>query len=226
MSEFHQLARPSWHSYVMVCSHFSFWVPVRTCYVRGLILEAISLAISFVISILYHACDEGLYCAANLNLETWHFIDVWCTFFLVCFVLGVYFLQLPGKWSSLLRIVWFVVITLAVSYDRFSLPLMGSLFVTPAILLALRYAHPHGRKAFVVHFEPFPFLVGMSVFGVALIVFVSAGEEVAGARKLHDVSKPKPANVPDTTLYWMYHGLWHVLCMISTHFVVMAKRDF
>ena len=220
----HQQARPSLHSYAMLLSHLSFFIPIVTCYRRSLLLETISLATAFFISTLYHACDEGLHCAGNLNLHAWHFVDVWATFLIVCFVLGVYFLQLPPRWAGALRVIYFIVITGAVSYDRFLFPLMASLFVTPLVLLLVRYGHTNGRVAFAMNFEAKPFAIGITLFGLALVVFVIAGEEVAGARKLHDLSKPKPSDVPDTTLYWAYHSLWHVLCMVSTHFIMSAKK--
>jgi len=224
MEHLHQHARPSPHSYVVLLSHFWFFLPIWTCHRKGLLLETVGLTTALLVSSLYHACDEGLHCAGSMDLPAWHFVDVWATFLIVCFVLGVYFLQLPPTWAGALRVTYFVVITAAVSYDRFSFPLMASLFVTPLLLLLLRYGHSNGRVVFAMHFETKPFLIGMGAFGCALVVFVAAGEEWLGARRLHDVAKPKPKDVPDTTLYWALHSLWHVLCMVSTHLIISAKK--
>lgn len=219
----HQFVRPSGHSYVILLSHVSFLLCITAAVRKRLLMESVSLLFSGVISICYHVCDENFGCWLNLNIFQWHAADVWSTFFLTCFVLGVIVLDIEDrKMRFVLRFVYFVLVTGFVWYDPGSVLLLGGLLFVTAVLVFFRYAvqrhHKASRKS---RKDVRRLVIGLAVFAVSLGCFILANTPIVGYQ-LHDPRAGlKPMDVPDTTVYWFFHSIWHFASAIAAYQMVL-----
>jgi hypothetical protein len=234
--EWEQLERPSYHSYVLLLSHVSFLLSIVAAFRRRLVLESFSLVLSGLISVGYHVCDENLYCAFGWSIYQWHAMDVWSTFFLICFVLCVMVLDIRARRTKyIVRAAYFAVVTGAVWYDRSSLMIFSGLLGSVAFLVVFRYGvqrHYAVRQSMQqrsgyrgpVGGGVENLVIGLAVFCCSLACFVLANTPIVG-RLLHDSRDgPKPMDVPDTTVYWAFHSVWHFSSALSAYLIIRFIR--
>jgi hypothetical protein len=226
----HQLVRPSGHSLVILASHVSFLLCLATAVRRRQLLEAASLALSATISFCYHLCDENIACPLGWSVFAWHALDVWSTFFLVCFVLGVLVLDFDTRRARVLaRAAYFALVSGCVWYDRGSMLLFGGLLASVAAAVLFRYGvqrhhqQRHQRRARRFHIRKL--VTGLAIFGVSLGCFVVANTPVVGP-VTYDAARDgavKRMDVPDTAVYWFFHAVWHFASAISAHFILQFR---
>ena len=221
--QLHQEVRPSGHSAVIMASHVGFLLSIGIAFKARRLVEAMSLSLSALISLHYHVCDENLWCPYGLDVTIWHALDVWSTFFLICFIFGVMVLDLPNpKHRFILRTVYFVSVTGSVWYDKGSMMLFGGLLASVALLIVARYAlaKPSNRQRKKKSLGDL--VVGLIVFVIALGCFVLANTPIVGHTRYDPkVDGPlKPMDVPDTSVYWVFHSIWHFSSAISSFFVL------
>lgn len=221
-----QLQRPSAHSYIILASHASFIFCIREAIRRRLFVESMSLLLSATISMFYHLCDENFHCAFGIDIYGWHAADVWSTFFLICFVLGVMVLNINNKlWRTILRMAYLTAITVFVWTDPGNMVLLGSLLVVVATTVTLKFSlfpdkcnlsssRRQERNQFLA--------VGLGTFALALGCFVVANTPIVGPITYSaDIHGPrKPMDVPDTAVYWVFHSIWHFLSAVSGYFII------
>ena len=212
-----QLARPSFHSYVVLASHVSYALSFRTALVTGQHLELASLALSLAISIGYHICDENITCGLGLDIQRWHALDVWSTFFLICFVIGVRAMNFTSSTTrTAVRTVYLVLVTAFVIIDRGNLALLGSLLASVAIGLVVRSVLGGGIGGDTTYLA-----YGLGVFACSLGCFVLANTLIIGPSTWRpEAGKLKPMDVPDTAVYWFFHSVWHFASALSAHFLL------
>ena len=212
-----QLTRPSFHSYVVLASHVSYALSFRTALRTAQYLELASLALSLAISVGYHICDENLACGLGLDIQRWHALDVWSTFFLICFVLGVRAMNFASTAvRTIVRTTYLILVTVFVIIDRGNLALFGALLASVAVGLVLRSVLGGGIGG-----EPKYLVYGLAVFACSLGCFVLANTPIIGPRTWQpETGKLKPMDVPDTAVYWLFHSVWHFASAISAHFLL------
>ena len=221
-----QHQRPSLHSYVILASHASFIVCIAEALRRRLVVESVSLLLSAFISIFYHLCDENLHCAFGMDIYGWHAADVWSTFFLICFVLGVMILNIRDAFGrNALRMAYLAAVTLFVWIDAGNMLLLGSLLVVVATSVVLRFTWwpLEDKLSHAKRVERNKFLaVGLGTFALALGCFVVANTPVVGPVTYNaSIHGPqKPMDVPDTAVYWVFHSVWHFLSAVSGYFII------
>ena len=212
-----QLSRPSGHSYVLLASHVAYAVGFRTAIRTGQYLELASLLVSLCISVGYHVCDENLYCSLGLDIQKWHALDIWSTFFLICFVIGVRAMDFASATvRAAVRVVYLLLITTFVVIDRGNLALFGLLLASVAVLLVVRhvagYAHSGNRHLLAM---------GLGVFAVSLGCFVLANTPVIGPVTWPGGGQLKPMDVPDTAVYWAFHSVWHFASAVAANMLLL-----
>ena len=230
-SDWYQLTRPSWpHSHVILASHTAFALCLYTAVVHGHALEAAGLTLSAAISVAYHICDENFACAFGWPIATWHALDVWATFFLVCFVLGVMVLDLPSRKARFAaRAAYAALVTSFVWYDRGSMLLFGGLLLSVAVAVFFRYAVQRRHLAWgaAKRRARLRYLItGLAIFSLSLGCFVVANTSVIGP-VTYDAARDgpvKPMAVPDTAVYYLFHSVWHACSALSAHCIVKFKN--
>jgi hypothetical protein len=213
-----QLSRPSPHSYVVLLSHASYALTLRTAVRHRQYLELCSLALSLAISVGYHICDENVHCGLGLDVVRWHALDVWSTFFLICFVIGVRAMNFATKGARVVvRCVYLFLITLFVFLDRGSAVLFGALLASVAIGLVCRHL-----IAGAVGGDATYLALGLGVFACSLGCFVIANTPIIGPVTWDGLPGTlKPMDVPDTAVYWAFHSVWHFASALSAHFLLV-----
>jgi hypothetical protein len=231
---FEQYRRPSYHSAAVLASHAVYSVTVWSAWCLRRPLEFVSLVVSATVSLLYHVCDENIGCAFGWDIAVWHALDVWSTYFLICFVLGVTMLRIQDrKRRFAVRALYFILVTCTVAYDRSSMILSGALLLSISAWIVVRNrtllrstmpwdgmaTTPQRRENFAVDRRR-SLILSLVCLTISLGFFVTANTPIVG-RRLHDpLAGPKPMHVPDTTLYWFFHALWHVGSGISVLLVL------
>ena len=233
----HQDARPSGHSYVIMASHVSFIAAIFTAFRYGKLVEGFGLALSCVISLHYHLCDENLHCPYGIGIEGWHALDVWSTFFLVCFIFAVMVLDLKSKKAKfIVRVVYFIAVTGSVMYDKSSMVLFGGLLASVGLLITLKVfkqvyftSSNNARRATTGSTTTAPvkdLVAGLTIFAISLGCFVLANTPGAlgiGGYTRYDPKRDgplKPMDMPDTSTYWLFHSIWHFASAISALFIL------
>jgi hypothetical protein len=222
----HQHVRPSPHSLAVLASHLAFAKTIHIAWKSHRVVESLSLALSCLISLHYHLCDENLWCPYGFDVYFWHAMDVWSTFFLICFVFGVMVLDLKKKKHQfILRVAYFIAVTASVAIDRSSMLLFGSLLGSVGLLVVVRLLSECGwfRARSSTKDSPSKSLsdlaLGVGAFTVALGCFMVANTPVIGYVR-YDRSKPKPMDVPDTSVYWFFHSCWHLISSLSAYLIL------
>ena len=209
-----QFTRPSWHSTVLLLSHCVFILPVVVGFLKDRIIEGLSIIIAICVSFSYHLCDENYYCL-NGNIYQWHTGDVWMTFCLVTGVYGVSILRIERPEIRILaRIGYFMLSTICVIYDQSSTQL-GLLLYATIIIPIICYRKQVLRSWYSK--------MGLVSFAVAITTFICAnnfGQSLRTGKEA--LTRP---DVPETTLYWFFHSLWHLFIAISATCIIMSLGD-
>ena len=211
--DFHQISRPSAvHSFVILASHVFFLPGVYQAWRLRFPVELVSLCLVTAVSLLYHTCDENLFCAFDMSITQWHATDVWVTFLLICFLLGVMALDLKTWVAAALRCVYFVWVSAVVLFDATSLFHRALLILSVTALIIWRYGMQKHHKH--TSLDVASLVQAWVIFGVAQVAFFLAITPIVG-RRLHADATPKPIALPDTTVYWLFHSLWHLFAAVS-----------
>jgi hypothetical protein len=209
-----QEVRPSWHSAVVMASHVAFLLSLRTALRQRQFPEFAALLLSLAISLGYHLCDENVKCSLEFDIVKWHALDVWSTFFFICFVVGVRALGLSSRAArGALRGVYLLLVTAFVVIDRGSVAMAGGLLALVTMSLVVRYLlFPLQRGS------PQYLLMGLGTFSVSLGCFVVANTPMVGpVTWTSHAGELKPMHLPDTAVYWAFHSVWHFASAVSAH---------
>ncbi len=213
-----QYVRPTWHSGVIMTSHLLFAVTIATALRRRMLLEALAMLASVVISLQYHICDENIVCPFGWSIVTWHALDVWATFFLISAVLGVLIIDPASRTVRVAMQLGFTLwVSVAVWYDRSSTIALGAILATVFASIGYRYliqrhhlsfavkSDQHAgarsasegssssrcrprRKVFVVR----RLVIGVVIFCLALACFMVANAPISDAVRTYDPSRFAP----------------------------------
>lgn len=188
-----------------ILSNLSYLPPIIYLINARMYANALNLCFVFVFSLLYHICDYGNCVAPFTILET---LD-WYFSFSAVFLIGAYFIDMR---SHRIKLALYVLIPsyvmLFLVFDtthQYSFYAMSSIFVFLAIIhliinilrnfnIAKRLKLPPfiinliGSRKHTIHLmRAIFFIIGICLF-IPAVVFLY-----------------------DTSIYWLYHGLWHML---------------
>eukprot|EP01062_Namystynia_karyoxenos_P063278 TRINITY_DN5608_c0_g1_i1.p1 TRINITY_DN5608_c0_g1~~TRINITY_DN5608_c0_g1_i1.p1 ORF type:complete len:219 (+),score=59.12 TRINITY_DN5608_c0_g1_i1:70-726(+) len=197
-----QRGRPSWHSGALLASNAAFAAGACAALRSGHVLEGAALAAVAAVSTLYHLCDENVTCVGGLDILGWHAVDVWVTFAVVNAVFAVTLLRVRRRGRRrLLRAAQLALVTAGIGYDRFN-PLVSAGLYAAAVVPVLARA---GARRVALR-------QGMLLLAAAAGCFISANAAPGpGGERLR--SGPEGVafpHLPETTLYWLWHSLWHL----------------
>eukprot|EP01062_Namystynia_karyoxenos_P063279 TRINITY_DN5608_c0_g1_i2.p1 TRINITY_DN5608_c0_g1~~TRINITY_DN5608_c0_g1_i2.p1 ORF type:complete len:230 (+),score=42.54 TRINITY_DN5608_c0_g1_i2:70-759(+) len=208
-----QRGRPSWHSGALLASNAAFaagacaalrsgHVLRRECH-RGRSAAACPApaAVRSAVRVERKYLQLTL-CVGGLDILGWHAVDVWVTFAVVNAVFAVTLLRVRRRGRRrLLRAAQLALVTAGIGYDRFN-PLVSAGLYAAAVVPVLARA---GARRVALR-------QGMLLLAAAAGCFISANAAPGpGGERLR--SGPEGVafpHLPETTLYWLWHSLWHL----------------